>query len=70
MRFIDITCIEYTRIYDIHIFSYPDLVVILEIYILSRSHKLADVDPSGTLDSCSGTKTNRKIHIILWLRQK
>ena len=29
--------------------------------ILSRSHKLTDADPTGTLDSCSGAQ-NKQIH--------
>ena len=28
--------------------------MIFDKYILSRSHKLADADPAGTLDSLSG----------------
>ena len=32
-------------------FYYPDVGVIFEKYILSRSHKLADADPAVTLDS-------------------
>ena len=28
--------------------------------ILSRSQKLADADPTGTLDSCFGTKNEQK----------
>ena len=28
--------------------------------ILSKGQKLADADPAGTLDSCSGTKNEHK----------
>ena len=41
-------------------FSYPDAGVIFYISILSRSQKLADVYPPGTLDSCSGTQNEQK----------
>ena len=48
-----------------HIYSsLRDLCVIIETIILSISTKLADVDPTGTLDSLSEKKTNRKIHRI------
>ena len=52
------------------VFSYPDIGDIKKINILSISHKLADTDPSGTLESCFGTKMIRKIHIIIWFREK
>ena len=42
------------------VFLYTDIGVIFEKYILSRSHKLADADPAGTLDSCSGAKNGQK----------
>ena len=42
------------------VFSYPDIGDIKKINILSISHKLADTDPSGTLDSCFGTKNDQK----------
>ena len=42
------------------VFSYPDIGVIFEKYILSRSHKLAGVEPTGALDSCSGTQNEQK----------
>ena len=32
------------------VFSHSYVGVIFEIYILCRSHKLADADPGGTLD--------------------
>ena len=41
-------------------FSYPAIGVIFDKYILSRSHKLVDVDPAGTLDPCSGTQNEQK----------
>ena len=41
-------------------FSYPDIGVIFEIYILSRSHNLEDADPAGTLDSCFGKPNGQK----------
>ena len=41
-------------------FSYPDVGVIFDKYILSRNHKLVDADPAGTLDSCSGTQNEQK----------
>ena len=34
--------------------------MIFDKSILFRSHKLADADPTGTLDSCSGTKNKQK----------
>ena len=34
--------------------------MILEKYILFRSHKMADEDPAGTLDSCYGTQNEQK----------
>ena len=40
--------------------SYPDVGVIPDESILSRSHKFADVDPALTLDSCSATKNEQK----------
>ena len=42
------------------VFSYPDIGVIFEKYILSRSHKLAGAYPAGNLDSCSGTQNEQK----------
>ena len=42
------------------VFFYPAVGVIFEKYILSSGHKLADVDPAGTLDSYSGTKNEQK----------
>ena len=33
------------------VFSYPDVDVIFEKYILSISQKLVDADPAGTLNS-------------------
>ena len=41
-------------------FFYPDVGVIFYKYILSRSHKLADEDTAGTLDSCYGTQNEQK----------
>ena len=41
-------------------FSYLHVGVIFEKYILSRSQKLADVDPSGTLNSCYGGNVTGK----------
>ena len=60
MCFIDIIHRNYTRSYDIQSFSYPDVGVIFDKFILSRSHKLADADPTGTLDSCYGTQNEQK----------
>ena len=60
MQLIDIIRRNYTRSYDIQSFSYPDVGVIFEKSILSRSHKLADADPTGTLDSCSVTQNKQK----------
>ena len=34
--------------------------MIFDKLILSRSHKLADEDPAGTLDSCSRTENEEK----------
>ena len=34
--------------------------MIFDKSILSRGHKLADVEPAGTLDSCSGTQNEQK----------
>ena len=34
--------------------------MIFDKSILSRSHKLADADPIGTLDSCSGAQNEQK----------
>ena len=58
--FINIIRINYTRIYDIQSFSYSDVGVIFDKSILSRSHKLADADPTGVLNSCYGTKNEQK----------
>ena len=41
-------------------FSYPAVGVISEYIYSSSSHKLTDVDPAGTLESCSGTKNAQK----------
>ena len=41
-------------------FSYLAVGVILENFILSSSHKLADADPAGTLDSFFGTHNEQK----------
>ena len=60
MCFMDIVCRNYTRSYNIHSFSYPDMGAVFKIYIKSRSHKLADSDTSGTLDSCSGKHNEHK----------
>ena len=57
--------INYTRSYDIQSFSYPDVDVIFDKYILSRSNKLVDADPTGTLYSCSGTQNEQKTHRIM-----
>ena len=48
MHFIDMICRNYTRRYDIQSFYYPDVGVIFDKYVLSRSHNLADADPIGT----------------------
>ena len=34
--------------------------MIFNKYILSSSHKLADADPTGTLDSCYGAQNEQK----------
>ena len=34
--------------------------MIFDKCILFRSHKLADADPTDTLDSCSGTQNEQK----------
>ena len=60
MSFTDITRRNYTRSYDIHSFSYPDVGAIFDKYILSSSHKLAGADLTGTLDSCSGIQNEQK----------
>ena len=60
LRFIDIIRRNYTRSYDIQRFSYPYVGVIFDKSILSRSHKLEDADPTGTVDSCSGKKYEQK----------
>ena len=60
MSFIDTTCRNYTRSYDIHSFTYIYIGAIFERPILYRSLKLADADPAGTLDSCSGTQNEHK----------
>ena len=60
MNFIDIIHRNYARSYDIQSFSYPYVGVVFDKYILSRSHKLADSDHTGTLDSCSGTQNEQK----------
>ena len=39
---------NYTRSYDIQIFFYPYVGVIFYKYILSKSEKLADADPTST----------------------
>ena len=60
MRFIGIICRKYNRSYNIQNFNYPYVGIILDKSILSRSHKLADADPTGTLDSCYGTQNEQK----------
>ena len=60
MHFIDIIRRNYTRSYNIQSFSYPYVGVIFDKYILSRGQKLADADPTGTLDLCSGTQNEQK----------
>ena len=57
---IDIIPRNYTRSYNIQSFSYPYVGVIFDKYIWSRSHKLAYVHPTGTLDSCSRTQKEQK----------
>ena len=48
------------------VFSYRDVGVIFEMYILSSSQKLIDADPAGTLYLCSwGGVLNTKIHRIM-----
>ena len=42
------------------VFSYPYVGVIFDQNNLSRSQKLADADPTGNLDSCSGTQNEQK----------
>ena len=61
-EFINIIHRNYIIIYDIHIFSYPDVGVIFDKSILSSSKKLANVDHTGTLDLCSGTQNEHKTH--------
>ena len=56
LLFINIMRRNYTKSYDIQIFSYPDIGVLFDKSILYRSHKLADADVRGTLDSCYGTQ--------------
>ena len=60
LHFIDIIRINYTRSYNIQSFSYPYGGVIFDKSNLSRSYNLADADPAGTLDSCSGTQNEHK----------
>ena len=57
---IDIIRRNYTRCCDIVSFSYSDVGVICYKYILFGGHKFADADPTGSLDSCSGTKNEQK----------
>ena len=42
------------------VFSYPYVGVIFDQNNLSRSQKLADADPTGNLESCSGTQNEQK----------
>ena len=42
------------------VFPYPAVGMIFVIYILSRSHKLAEADPAGTLESYYGTQNKQK----------
>ena len=70
LRFIDIIHRNHSRSYYIKSFFYPEVGMIFEMYILSRSHKLADANSTGTLDSFSGTKMNTKTHRKLWLWYK
>ena len=35
-------------------------MLFLKKYILSSSHKLADADPEGTLDSCTGIQNEHR----------
>ena len=60
LHFIDIICRDYTRIYSIQSFSYSVTGVIFDKSILSRSYKLGDADPAGTLDSCYGIQNEQK----------
>ena len=49
-----------------HIYSaLRDLYVIFDKSILSSSPKLVDIYSTGTVDSCSWTKNEQKIHIIM-----
>ena len=64
--FIDTIRRNYTRSYNIHSFFLLRCRCNPRKIYLSRSHKLADTDPAGTLDSCS-KKTNIKIHRMMWL---
>ena len=41
-------------------FSHLNIDEIFNICILSGSYNLADADPAGTLESCSGTKNEQK----------
>ena len=54
--FLDIIRIKYARRYNIQSYSHRDVGVIFDKYILCISHKLVDAEPTGTLDSCSGTQ--------------
>ena len=60
MHFIDIVRRTDTISYNIQSFSYPDVGVVFDISILYISHNLADADPAGTLDQCSGTQNEQK----------
>ena len=42
------------------VFPYPDVCVIIDKYVLSSSHKLADAYPADILDSCFGTQIEDK----------
>ena len=60
LLFINIIRRNYTRSYNIHSFSYPDIGVVFDKSILAGSHKFADVDATGNLGSCSGTQNEQK----------
>ena len=57
-----VSCLFHYKCYDILSFPYPYVGVIFDKSFLSRSHKLADADPTGTLDSWLRGGGEQKTH--------
>ena len=51
-------------------YALRELGMVFEEYIFPSSTKLEDSEPAVTLNSCSGTQNEHKIHRIILLRGK